>query len=173
VTTSMTAITTPITTPETTVLDKLAITCVFYDGACPLCSREVKLYKKLAEYDKARGDNEDSEMVVATIQTAAGEVQRAVQEIAKERLKPEYNNVEIQERLAEKQSDLAKAKSYLDEAAVVLQKIQLIQNYMAKSQQYEVLSKQMLEIAMLELNNFVNSNPSIMKMQQQTAEAKK
>ncbi len=38
-----------------TQTDKLSITCVFYDGACPLCSKEVKLYKKLAANDKTRG----------------------------------------------------------------------------------------------------------------------
>jgi predicted DCC family thiol-disulfide oxidoreductase YuxK len=37
-----------------TETDKLSITCVFYDGACPLCSKEVKLYKKLAANDTLR-----------------------------------------------------------------------------------------------------------------------
>ena len=39
--------------------NKQSITCVFFDGACPLCSKEVKLYKKLAANDKARGKYKD------------------------------------------------------------------------------------------------------------------
>jgi predicted DCC family thiol-disulfide oxidoreductase YuxK len=31
-------------------------TCVFYDGGCPLCHREIKHYKKLAEKDGAEID---------------------------------------------------------------------------------------------------------------------
>jgi predicted DCC family thiol-disulfide oxidoreductase YuxK len=33
---------------EILMINVKSATCVFYDGACPLCSREVKLYKKLA-----------------------------------------------------------------------------------------------------------------------------
>ena len=51
-----------MTAPITTTIDKLAISCVFYDGACPLCSREIKLYKKLTEYDKASGECDDSDI---------------------------------------------------------------------------------------------------------------
>jgi len=39
--------------------NKQSTTCVFFDGACPLCSKEVKLYKKLAANDKARGKYKD------------------------------------------------------------------------------------------------------------------
>ncbi|MCF6190844.1 MAG: DUF393 domain-containing protein [Cocleimonas sp.] len=43
--------------------NKQSITCVFFDGACPLCSKEVKLYKKLAANDKARGKyNDDADI---------------------------------------------------------------------------------------------------------------
>ncbi len=34
-----------------TLANKKSVTCVFFDGACPLCSKEVKLYKKLAAND--------------------------------------------------------------------------------------------------------------------------
>lgn len=43
---------------EMTSTEKLSVTCVFYDGACPLCSKEVKLYKKLAANDKYDTDIE-------------------------------------------------------------------------------------------------------------------
>ncbi len=42
--------------------NKQAITCVFYDGACPLCSKEVKLYKKLAANEKNRGEYDDADI---------------------------------------------------------------------------------------------------------------
>ena len=43
--------------------DKLSITCVFYDGACPLCSKEVKLYKKLAANDRIHNKyNDDADI---------------------------------------------------------------------------------------------------------------
>lgn len=32
---------------EEIIMSNQIATCVYYDGACPLCSREVKLYKKL------------------------------------------------------------------------------------------------------------------------------
>lgn len=43
-------------------MDKQSITCVFYDGACPLCSKEVKLYKKLAANDRLRGEYNDADI---------------------------------------------------------------------------------------------------------------
>jgi len=46
----------------TTQIDKQSVTCVFYDGACPLCSKEVKLYKKLAANDKLRSEYDDTDI---------------------------------------------------------------------------------------------------------------
>ncbi len=43
-------------------MNKQSITCVFFDGACPLCSKEVKLYKKLAANDKTLGKYDDCEI---------------------------------------------------------------------------------------------------------------
>jgi predicted DCC family thiol-disulfide oxidoreductase YuxK len=43
-------------------INKQSITCVFFDGACPLCSKEVKLYKKLAANDKHRGKYNDADI---------------------------------------------------------------------------------------------------------------
>ena len=51
-----------MTTPMSSAIDKLAVTCVFYDGSCPLCSREIKLYRKLAEHDQAKGKNNDADL---------------------------------------------------------------------------------------------------------------
>ncbi len=45
-----------------TDINKQSITCVFFDGACPLCSKEVKLYKKLAANDKLRGKYDDADI---------------------------------------------------------------------------------------------------------------
>lgn len=45
-----------------TQINKQSITCVFFDGACPLCSKEVKLYKKLAANDKLRGKYDDADI---------------------------------------------------------------------------------------------------------------
>ena len=45
-----------------TQINKQSITCVFFDGACPLCSKEVKLYKKLAANDKLHGQYNDADI---------------------------------------------------------------------------------------------------------------
>lgn len=34
----------------------MSTTCVYYDGACPLCKREVKLYQRLARKDASDED---------------------------------------------------------------------------------------------------------------------
>jgi predicted DCC family thiol-disulfide oxidoreductase YuxK len=46
----------------TTKAEKQSVTCVFYDGACPLCNKEVKLYKKLAANDNIRGKYNDADI---------------------------------------------------------------------------------------------------------------
>lgn len=38
------------------MMNQLSTTCVFYDGACPLCRREISLYKHLAKKDGSEND---------------------------------------------------------------------------------------------------------------------
>jgi 3-demethoxyubiquinol 3-hydroxylase len=38
-----------MTSPNLSTTDPAAAACVFYDGGCPVCSREIALYQRLSE----------------------------------------------------------------------------------------------------------------------------
>lgn len=105
-------------------------------------------------------DEEDSEMVGASIQTAATELSRAKTLIEEEMSKLSFLSKSIDQNVEEYKLDLEKALAYLQEANV---RIQAVQGYNTNITFCVTSAKTMLELAIAETQAYINANEDIIK----------
>lgn len=106
--------------------------------------------------------DDDPEMVGVTVQSASQEVRRAEGEIGKLRLQLESFNVETAGEAQEFQSNLAKARSYLEEAQVRIAAINKTQEFRARAELSRSQAQRQFEIAQAELQGMIENNSKIL-----------